>query len=169
MKVEINKVKGQPRFIEVDQDVWEIFQLEVGRPLRCINEKNEHVYFWHKTNRKQKNTYLHIWIAQRFPDRVLGTGPKIDHKDRDPKNNTCANLRRCTQSQNRMNAEATKINPALLRGVIVDTRWGGYYSARIGVGGKSIHLGMFETPEDAHAAYCEAAKEHHGEFAYKGE
>jgi hypothetical protein len=29
-------------------------------------------------------------------------------------------------------------------------------------------LGYFETPEEAHAAYCEAAKLHYGEFAHFG-
>ena len=41
----------------------------------------------------------------------------------------------------------------------------GMYRARIMVRGVSIHLGAFRRPELAHAAYCEAAKKHFGEFA----
>lgn len=34
--------------------------------------------------------------------------------------------------------------------------------------GKKIHLGLFESPSEAHLAYCEAAKKLHGEFANFG-
>jgi hypothetical protein len=41
----------------------------------------------------------------------------------------------------------------------------GNWKSRIVVDGKEIWLGYFSTPEAAHAAYCEAAKQYHGEFA----
>jgi hypothetical protein len=37
--------------------------------------------------------------------------------------------------------------------------------AQISVDGRSKHLGRFPTPEQAHAAYVAAAREHYGEFA----
>lgn len=39
------------------------------------------------------------------------------------------------------------------------------YRAFISINGKNKHLGMFTTPEAAHAAYCAAALERFGEFA----
>ena len=39
------------------------------------------------------------------------------------------------------------------------------YGAQICVDGKRIHLGLFENPKDAYAAYCEAAKKYHKHFA----
>jgi hypothetical protein len=37
--------------------------------------------------------------------------------------------------------------------------------AQIGHNKQHFFLGSFDTPEQAHAAYCEAAREHFGEFA----
>jgi hypothetical protein len=40
--------------------------------------------------------------------------------------------------------------------------------ARIRVQKKLIHLGCFTTPEQAYAAYCNAANEHYKEYANNG-
>jgi hypothetical protein len=44
----------------------------------------------------------------------------------------------------------------------------GKYEARIGFQNKSIYLGLFHTPEEAHKAYCDKADELFGEFANFG-
>ena len=41
----------------------------------------------------------------------------------------------------------------------------GLYAAQVTVNYTPHHLGYFKTPEEAHAAYCEAAEKHFGEFA----
>lgn len=39
------------------------------------------------------------------------------------------------------------------------------FKAKICKNYKQIHIGTFDTKEEAHAAYCTAARELHGEFA----
>jgi hypothetical protein len=41
----------------------------------------------------------------------------------------------------------------------------GRYRAQITIKGRTYSLGCFATPEEAHRAYCEAAKRHFGQFA----
>lgn len=88
-------------------------------------------------------------------------GP-IDHIDGNRSNNAIANLRVATARQNQTNKPA-KNNSSGLRGV---TRAWGKWRAAIRINGRSAHLGVFDTPEEASAAYMAAAAKYHGEFAY---
>jgi hypothetical protein len=83
----------------------------------------------------------------------------VDHRDRDTDNNRWSNLRVCNHSQNAANSLRKK---AGLKGV---ARRGRRFCAAIKVNGKHLHLGHYDTPEDAHAAYLTAAISHFGEFA----
>jgi hypothetical protein len=56
-----------------------------------------------------------------------------------------------------------KDNKIGLKGMSI--RPNGRYQARIRVDKKIIWLGTFDTPEEAHSAYVQAAKQHFGEFA----
>lgn len=98
-----------------------------------------------------------------------GTAPLnvIDHKNRDKADDRIENLRPATHSQNSMNIGRNKANTTGFKGVAVFNQPGKptRYRALIRVDNKRIFLGIFDTPEEAYAAYCEAAKEHHGEFA----
>ena len=87
----------------------------------------------------------------------------IDHRDGDPSNNRWDNLRRATVSQNNANRRLHRNNKCGFKGV-VQNPWGRFI-ASIYKNGRRIHLGMFATPEAAHAAYVAAARELFGEFA----
>lgn len=84
----------------------------------------------------------------------------LDHINRNPLDNRIANLRLATVSQNRANARA---RGKCLRGV--KPKKSGKFEARIKKHGKCIYLGVYDTEQDAHAAYMSAAQVLHGEFA----
>lgn len=120
-----------------------------------------------------KDTYGHLQIkikgklyrAHRLAWLyVYGSHPEgeIDHKNRIKDDNRIINLRECDARDNRRNTEVRKRNRLGVKGV--DLR-GRRYRAQIDTGKKKIHLGLFNTLEEAKLAYNEAAKKYHGEFA----
>ena len=101
--------------------------------------------------------YMHYG---NMPDSLV-----IDHIDGDKDNSRIENLRLATKAQNAVNTASPKRAVGLLGAFLDKRRKKNPYSARIRSGGKVISLGVFKTPEDAHEAYCRAAKDLHGEFA----
>lgn len=85
----------------------------------------------------------------------------IDHIDGNPTNNKLANLREVSQQQNIQNQRrALPNNTSGLLGVGWHNQ-AGKWRARITVGQKSHHLGLFDTPDTAHEAYLEAKRKLH--------
>lgn len=83
----------------------------------------------------------------------------IDHIDGDRSNNCLLNLREVDHKTNMQNRRvARKGNSTGLIGVKEQK---GRYRAALCVDGKTKHVGMFATPEEAHAAYVEAKRKHH--------
>jgi hypothetical protein len=89
--------------------------------------------------------------------------PLIDHRDGDATNNRWANLRRATASENGANSRC-RDNISGYKGVVL-CRGSGRWRASVCKDGQRRHLGMFATPEAAHAAYVAAARKLFGEFA----
>lgn len=102
-----------------------------------------------------------LYKAQRLAWLYMtGSWPRagIDHKNLVQTDNRWVNLREATQSQNSANRRVHPKTKSGLKGVYPNgLRW----EARIS--GK--YLGLFKTPEEAHAAYVVAAKARFGEFA----
>lgn len=91
----------------------------------------------------------------------------LDHINGDPLDNRIANLRLATASQNQGNARLRRDNTSGFKGVTYnpDTQ---KWIAQIKCRGKQHQLGYFASPEEAHAAYINAAKRLYGEFARAG-
>ena len=89
---------------------------------------------------------------------------EIDHINGDPKDNRWSNLRAATPKQNQANKRRQKNNTSGFKGVSWD-KDAQNWRADIRVEYRHLALGYFNTPEEAHYAYCAAAKKHFGEFA----
>ena len=90
--------------------------------------------------------FLHHLIMGK-PNRGL----VIDHINRNPLDNRKCNLRIATRSLNSINSKLAKNNTTGVRNVHIDKNTG-KYRARIKRNGKMIHIGMYETLEEAKKA-----------------
>lgn len=92
---------------------------------------------------------------------MVGEWPKgeVDHINGDRADNRWPNLRVVTKSENQQN-RCTTIGKTGLLGVNFH-RGTGRFQARIVVSGRRKFLGLFTTPEAAHAAYREAKAQYH--------
>lgn len=93
----------------------------------------------------------------------LGKGLMPDHINSDPLDNRRANLRAATAADNARNRRPNQRKSDLPKGV--HRNQSGHFQAQIKVKGEKRYLGTFATSAEAHAAYVEAARRFHGEFA----
>ena len=98
---------------------------------------------------------------------VYGKKERLDHKDGNKLNMQKSNLRPATQLQNvRNQKKTTSPTSSRFKGVsrykYSKTK---HWIASITVNYKHIHIGVFETEEEAALAYNEKAVEYFGEFA----
>jgi len=113
---------------------------------------------WDKKTKKQNIERMHRTIMK------AKKGQEIDHVNGNGLDNRKSNLRFCTQSQNCSNS-GSRGGTSRFKGVSFNKRdknWKAYIMAN----SKNKNLGYFKLEEDAARAYDEAAKKHHGEFAW---
>jgi HNH endonuclease/AP2 domain len=111
------------------------------------------------TYRIHENVVMHRFIL----GLKRGDGRMVDHRNGDTLDNRIENLRLATHGENCRNQKLRIDSKVGLKGVIhtPSNRW----HAHIQVDYRRIYLGSFETREEAHEAYCDAARKYHGEFA----
>ena len=93
---------------------------------------------------------------------MKGEWPKedIDHKNNIRDDNRWTNLREAKNSINQENLHKPyKNNRSGFLGVSIDN--GKYYAAKIQVNKKQYRIGIFHTPELAHAAYVKTKRKLH--------
>jgi hypothetical protein len=110
---------------------------------------------------------LHQVILETMLGHPLKKGEMVDHIDGNGLNCTRGNLRRASASQNQANQKLSKNNKTGLKGVSWKVR-DKKYIAQIQFKRKNYHIGSFDSPEEAKAAYDKKALELFGEFANFG-
>ena len=103
------------------------------------------------------------YLYASMQEMIMGTRPgfEIDHRNRNTLDNRRENLRWLSPSHNMVNRAYP--NSQGFKGVWKN---GKRFSAAIRPPrGTKIHLGTFDTPEEAHQVYCASAKKFWGEFA----
>lgn len=88
----------------------------------------------------------------------------IDHEDLDGINNRWHNLRAADKSQNGSNRRRQRNNKTGFKGVSICSK-SDRFRATISIGGRWTELGIFDTGEEASAAYEREATIRAGEFA----
>lgn len=129
-----------------------------GRPWHIEKKKGGLLYAI--SRHKRAIVWMHRLILG-VPDGVL-----VDHRDGNGLNNRRSNLRPATKTQNAQNSRPSLGFTSRFKGV-------GWYRgrnrscwrARIRVDGTQIHLGIFDSEEEAARCYDAAALRLFGEFA----
>lgn len=89
----------------------------------------------------------------------------IDHINGIRDDDRFCNLRLADSSRNGANMVRHRDNKTGFKGVVKNHK---KFTARIQVKKQVIHLGSFETPEEAHQVYLEAARKYFGEYSCDG-
>jgi len=100
----------------------------------------------------------YIYMTGKNPDK------DIDHCNGNPSDNCWSNLRLATVTQNNANSKIRRDNTSGFKGVSFQKK-AKKWEARIQVNKKKIFLGLFNSAEEAHKAYCESAEKYFGKFA----
>lgn len=94
-----------------------------------------------------------LWVFGKMPIN------EIDHINNNRQDNRIENLRLATRAENNQNIK--EANKKSLHGFLGVSPRKNSWRARIQCGKKRIHIGDFQTPEEAHLAYLKAKKDLH--------
>ena len=95
-----------------------------------------------------------LWMTGEWPPQF------VDHINGVRDDNRWSNLRPATRAENNQNQRRARSDNKL--GLLGVCRYRNRFRATIAVDGQRIHIGTFDAPEQAHAAYLKTKRELHG-------
>lgn len=142
--------------IGYDPETGDLFWLKpkngrvINRPVGTVNTTGYRLVC---INRKRYLAHRLAWFLH------YGSWPNsdLDHINGNKDDNKILNLREVTKSQNQANRLSKGFSPHR-----------GKYQARITFNKQTTYLGLFDTEEEAAAAYKKAQTEFHKQYAYTG-
>ena len=137
------------------------------KKLKCSIDKDGYYNLQLRHDKHASNKKLHRLVAQTFIPN-LDNKKLVDHIDNNPANNNLSNLRWATSNENSQNAKKSIRNKSGVKGVSFENgkqKW----RACINVDGIYIHIGYYDTIEDATLARIKRANEAFGVFIHKCE
>lgn len=128
-----------------------------NRSGRAVGSPNGHRYTRIYVAGKMRYAHRLAWLY------MTGCWPReaIDHIDGDGHNNSWSNLRAASQAQNQQNRRSAASHS---RSGLLGVSWSKAakkWQAAIRVNGRQTHLGLFDDPAFASAAYVAAKRELH--------
>ena len=160
MEITINSPKhGEFKFLIDDEDYEKVKDY---RWYVVVDEDRRYVRAHEKKSENYSKVRLHRLImnysGNMFVDHINGNG--LDNRKE--------NLRICTNSENNMNSIKRKKGTSVYKGVSFD-KSRNKYESYITINKKKIHLGRYETEEQAAQAYNNVVENHFGRFARPNE
>lgn len=157
--VEIPLTKGYVAIVDpVDADLldlnWYAMESQSGR---AYAQRYDYAF------KPRRRIWMHRVILSRMIGREPREGEEVDHINGHGIDNRRCNLRLSSHQQNMCNTKKQSNNKSGYKGVSWHKR-SQKWTAQIHIDRKVTYLGVFDTPEEAHRIYVEAARKHYGEF-----
>lgn len=136
--------------------IWRVFRCGRAMPGAVAGRKTGGYWCINIDGKTHKAARLAwLYVTGDWPEHV------VDHRDTNKLNNCWGNLRDITQPNNLQNQRRARSDNLLgLLGVTKHAK-NNKFQARITLDKKTLSLGYFHTPDEAHAAYVEAKRRLH--------